>query len=523
LPLCNILLDESVQNNRESDSDCLALLFDQRAPEAKSVRMSRKNGDLRNAALALALMALLGVALIFVFPGCPEQDTDYHFLGARTAWSNPWLFVDVWGRPLYTTLYALPALLGFTAARFFAAGIGVAIAWQTWRLACDLRLERPWLVIPFLLGQPVFFELFPDLLTEPLFALVFVVALRWHLRGWTRRGMLAASLLPLARPEGVFLCLLWGVWVLAENINSTASPQPSAYRRLISAVPSTLILASGVFIWWIAATCITHDPLFIVHNWPSTWHQDIYGRGTLFSYSQRALEFTGILLLPFVLGLWRKMRAWTWIPVTTSFFLLFFLHTLFRAYGLFGEAGYPRYMVSVAPAIAVLTLEGWNTITSRIEKWPPFASRVLGSTVLSVSLVASFLYLDSFPWARDPIAIREMYDWLHEHPEPYKRLVWSNARMCIVAGLTLKESPSLRSSSRETTLALLQDAPSGTLVFWDDHLGPDWFGLTAADIESIGYKCLRTRRYSLPGVVALDVGGIRSFNREVELSLLFKP
>ena len=101
-------------------------------------------------------MALLGVALISLFPGGPEQDTDYHFLEARTAWNSPWLFVDVWGRPLYTTFYALPALLGFTPARFFAVGIGVAIAWQTWRLAVDLRLERAWLVILFLLGQPVF-------------------------------------------------------------------------------------------------------------------------------------------------------------------------------------------------------------------------------------------------------------------------------------------------------------------------------------------------------------------------------
>jgi len=486
--------------------------------------MSRNSNDLRNAAIALALMALLGVALIFLFPGCPEQDTDYHFLKARTAWSNPWLFVDVWGRPLYTTFYALPAFLGFTAARFFAVGIGVAIAWQTWRLACDLGLERAWLVTPLLLGQPVFFELFPDLLTEPLFALVFVVALRWHLRGWTRRGMLAASLLPLARPEGVFLCLLWGVWVMAKNINPTASLQASIYWKLIRTVPSTLILAAGVFLWWIAATYITRDPLFILHNWPSTWHQGVYGRGTLFSYSLRASEITGLLLAaPFVLGLWCKMRAWTWIPVTTSFLLLFFLHTLFRAYGLFGEAGYPRYMVSVAPAIAVLTLAGWNATALRIEKWPRFTSGVLGSIVLGVSLAANFCYLDSFPTARDAIAIREMSDWLHEHPEPYKQLVWSNARMCIVSGLTLKESPSLRSFSREATLALLRDAPSGTLVFWDDHLGPHWFGLTAAEIENNGYKRLRTRRYSLPGVLVWDVGGNRSFNREVELSLLLKP
>jgi hypothetical protein len=478
-----------------------------------------KANDRRNAAIALGSMALLGVALIFLFPGAPEQDTDYHFLEARTAWSNPWLFVDVWGRPLYTTFYSLPALMGFTAARFFAVGIGVAIAWQTWRLARDLCLERAWLVIPLLLGQPVFFELFPDLLTEPLFALVFVVALRWHLRGQTKLGMLAASLLPLARPEGVFLCLVWAIWVVAKKINSLTSTPASLYRNLIRTVPSTLILAAGVFSWWIAATWITRDPLFILHNWPATWHQDKYGRGTLFSYGQRASEFTGVLLaVPFGLGLWYKMRASSWIPLTTSFLLLFLLHTFFRAYGLFGEAGYPRYMVSVAPAIAVLSLAGWNVIACRLEKWSRF-SGALGSAVLGVSLVQNFLYLDSFPAARDPIAIREMSGWFQEHPKPYKRLVWSNARMCIISGLTLVQSPSLSSSNRETTLALLRDAPSGTLVFWDDHFGPGWFGLTAVEIEKNGYNLLRTQGYSLPGILIGDIGG----DRDLELSLLLKP
>jgi len=371
-------------------------------------------------------------------------------------------------------------------------------------------------VIPLLLGQPVFFELYPDLLTEPLFALVFAVALRWHLRGWTRRGMLAASFLPLARPEGVFLCLLWGLWTVTGNESPVLSLKAVDWR-IVRAFPSTLMLASGVCLWWMVATCITRDPLFILHNWPATWHQDVYGRGTLFSYGQRAVEFIGLLpAAPFLIGLWSKLRVRRWIPITSSFLLLFLLHTLFRAYGLFGEAGYPRYMVSVAPAIALLTLAGWNTIATRIEDWPRFASRLLGATILVVALLSNFFYLDSFLSARDPIAIREMSDWLKAHPQSYKRLVWSNARMCIVSGLTLEQSPSLSTSSHEATLALLRDMPTGTLAFWDDHFGPDWFGLTAADIESIGYKLVRTRRYSLPGLV------VRGGDREVELSLLLK-
>jgi hypothetical protein len=115
-----------------------------------------------------------------------------------------------------------------------------------------------------------------------------------------------------------------------------------------------------------------------------------------------------------------------------------------------------------------------------------------------------------------------MSNWLHEHPQPYKRLTWSNARMCIVSGLTLRESPA-PPSGRQANLALPRDASPGTLVFWDDHFGPDWFGLTASDIENIGYKRIRTRRYSLPGLVMLDVSGNAFFNHEIELSLLLKP
>src|ERR1700741_2879164 len=159
-------------------------------------------------------MAVVGVLLIFLFPGSPEQDVDYHFCVARPAWVDHSYFVDVWGRPLFTALFAPVALLGFIPARFFALAISVAAAWQTYRLACDLRMSCAWLVFPFLLGQQTFFELYSNLFTEPLFALVLVIALRHHFSGRIKSGMLVASLLPLARPEGVFVCLLWGAWVL---------------------------------------------------------------------------------------------------------------------------------------------------------------------------------------------------------------------------------------------------------------------------------------------------------------------
>ena len=196
------------------------------------------------------------------------------------------------------------------------------------------------------------------------------------------------------------------------------------------------------------------------------------------------------------------------------------MHTLFRAYGLFGEAGYPRYMVSVAPAIAVLTLAGWNRIALLSVNWSPFAAHALGWMVLSVSLALSFLYLDSFSSARDPVAIREMSDWFHQHPEPYKRLIWSNARMCIDFGLTLRESPSLGSSNsgsysgRAAKCALGARSFSGTTI-------SDRIGLVSLPLK---LRAAVTRPFAAEAIRypdwlrAMPVG-----NREIDLSLLLKP
>jgi hypothetical protein len=499
----------------------------------------------RFALIALVFMAVIGVLLIFLFPGSPEQDVDYHFLMARTAWGDHSYFVDVWGRPLFTALFAPVALLGFVPARFFALAISVAAAWQTYRLACDLRLSRAWLVIPFLLGQQTFFELYSNLFTEPLFALVLVVALRLHISGRINLGMLVASLLPLARPEGVFVCLFWGIWVAVDVWRSEFGVrrladlgQRPVDRRAVSRLGSIVILATGVVGWWFAAFLLTGDPLFILHNWPATWHTDMYGHGTFLSYGQRAQEFAGVVLVvPFLVGLFRGFRSWSFSLITSVFLVLFLLHSIFVKYGLFGEAGFPRYMVSVAPAIAVLTLEGWNTIFS-VKLLRRFAA-IAAWVVVIFSILQSVHYLDSMIWARDAVAIDDMdREWQPrmdtnrdgrriDANKSVPGLIWSNGQMCIVLNRNLKGSPP--AGNREKLLALLEKAPQGTIVFWDSEIGPNWFGTTAGEVEGRGYKLLTKRHYSLPALIfppgrfpwaAWLFPAIRS--REIDLSLLEK-
>jgi hypothetical protein len=470
--------------------------------------------------------------MAFLFDDSCQLDGGVHFLFAKWAWHHPELFVGVWSRPLYTLIYAFPALSGYRAARIFTVLICLAIAWQTGRLAKDLRIRRAPLAIALVWLQPSFFLFCADNMTEPIFALAFVIALRLHHRGHRTTGMLIASLLILARPEGFFLGILWCVWAAECGLRIAdcglkrkfliLNPH-SAFRIPHSAFP---ILATGSFIWWLSALIITGDPLFIKHNWPSNWPLTgtIYGAAGLTAYPIRLPEIVGPLLLaPFFFGLYYLIKRRELFTITSAFLLLFGLHTVLRAFGLLGSAGYPRYMIAVSPAIAIITLVGWNEISDR---WFSRASRPIrtacAALIISISAVINLLYADGAEWSRDARAIAEVHSWFESHPLPITRLIWSEPYSCILFGRDPWENP-VFTHEREKDLLLLSNSARGTLAVWDEKVGPKWHGLKPSDFEEAGYRLLYSRSFILSGYILksswFGLGG----PREQVIYLFYKP
>ncbi len=444
--------------------------------------------------LWLGIVSLAGVALAVFYPDSYQQDGGHHYLFARNAWKHPSMFVGVWSRPLFTFLYAFPALLGYAAAKLFTVLICAVTAWQTYRIAQEQGLERPALTIPLLFLQPSFFLLSADTMTEPIFALVFAVALRMHLQGRIVAGMIVASMMILARPEGFLLGVMWGVWVLVDKRGP-----PNRLHRL----PATLLLASGAFLWWLAALLITGDPLFIKNNWPSDWGamDARYGTGSIAIYLIRLPEIAGPLLcVVFLFGLGLLMARRQMGAVTSAFLTLFVLHSVFRAFGIFGAAGYPRYFVCVAPAIALITLAGWNALARGLALAPRFAATTAGVAVLFISAVFTVSYADAAIFVRDAHAIEEMYAWFEKHPRPVAKVLWSQAYMCILFDCDIHDKPPF-GKDKVANLAMLEKWPKNTLIFWDKETGPSWYGIKADDLEAAGYERLRSHSYSLEGLL----------------------
>ena len=485
----------------------------------------------RVAAAWLVAFGLAGCALVALYPDSYQQDAGHHFLKAQWAWSTPSHFVSVWGRPLFTTVYAFPALGGYVPAKLFTVVLALLTAWQTWRLARDRGLARAELSIPLLFLQPSYLLLCSDTLTETLFALVFVIALRLHLKGRVVAGMLVASLMILVAPWGFFLGCLWGVWVLADGRDG---------KRWWSRLPWTLLLASGVALWWLAALAITGDPAWIKHDWPQDWKTEgRYGTGPWWWYGRQLfMEILGpVLLVPFVAGVVACLRKrQLGLELSSVAVLLGLLAVMFTC-GLFNAAGYARYLVCVAPAFALILLAGWNLLAD--APWmsrAPKAVRIglAGAALLLAGLVALF-YVDGWGFGRDARAVAEMRDWFTlseaakggrvegfgKKPRPISRLAWSQAYMCIAFNRNPAERPPF-TGDKEANLALLRACRSGTLVFWDRDTGPAWHGVSPGDLEAIGYIRLRSQTYLLEGrffkTPRLGHGGVRT----QEMHLFYK-
>src|SRR5262245_60663008 len=448
------------------------------------IRYFRDDRSLRRALAWLAFFAAIGVAMVLLYRDADQQDSGYHFLFARWAHRHPQYFIGVWARPLFTLLYFPFAQFGYAAAKFFTVIISLATAWQTFRLARQIGFDRAEMAIPLLFLQPSFFLLSSTVLTQPLFVLIFVLSLRLHLSGRIKTGMIVASLLILVRPEGFFIGVLWGVWVLTERLGDGAtgrrgdgatgrrggkslglSSRPVAPSPSLSV--SLLLLATGAFAWWLAAYLIMRDPLWIVHDWPSDWRPDgkANGTGPIWWYVASLPLIVGPLLVaPFISGLWRLLKRREFMCGVSAFLVLFVAHSLMFWRGWFGSAGYARYFVCVSPAVALITLAGWNEMAEWRAKFFGAARNSLAATAIAGSFLVSVFYVDTWKFTRDARAVDEMFEWFRANERPVARMICSQAYMWIVFDRDQSECPPF-TADREHNMSLIRQSPPRTLVF----------------------------------------------------------
>ena len=99
-------------------------------------------GDRARALFVIAALFLYWVLYALKSSELYSDDDVSHFLMARYAPWHPKLFLDIWGRPLFTLLYCPGSQLGLTGARLTSAVIGAVTCWLVYLYAKDSGYPR---------------------------------------------------------------------------------------------------------------------------------------------------------------------------------------------------------------------------------------------------------------------------------------------------------------------------------------------------------------------------------------------
>ena len=445
--------------------------------------------------LCLGLFAFL-VFWAMLFPYTGDGDSVLHYLNARDAVSSPVSALHAWARPGVKLLMAPFAMHGILATRAGMALITVIVAWQTIRVAGELRIPHPLLAGPMLLWQSMVFALASDTMTEMPMALGVILAIRLWINGWRKSSALLVGFLPMFRPEGFFLGVLWGVMVLAASESGRTWKSGHGWR-----IVTLALMTVGLLTWAAACWALTdnHDPLYVLHiwNWPPGSYA-AYGTGPLLHHVLRWPQYCGEpLTVLFILGILPSARRRGMGLPWAVWLLVFGVHTILYWRGWFASCGLMRIFGCTSPVTALICLHGWNWIADKFAAREPAARRIslraagiLGALICTIGALGQYVldtaHYDCFPIVRCSNYIRENHLL---GPETH----FFTGNQIATAALDFPPHPVCvmdTPCNGEEIRKNLIDLPIGSIGVWDNRQAAVWHSHRIEDLAGHGFSIL---------------------------------
>jgi hypothetical protein len=303
--------------------------------------------------LTLAILLVLALASNGVFdPG----DGINHYLIARYSWKHPALFLDHWGKPMYTLLASTFAQCGYQGVVFFNILLHVSTGWLTWKIAEKLKIPFAPLAAPLAIFAPMALPVAMSGLTETLFAFVLLTGIYLVISGRYGMAAILISFLPFVRTEGFFLAPFFGLFFLLRG------------ERI-----AVLLLATGTVLYSIIGGLYYHNLLWIIDLNPYQGAKDIYGSGSFWHFISLN-EFiwgwgmTGLLVMSLIVYVFPKQMKTNaerleLILILGIFIFFLLMHSVFWWKGWFGSLGLHRVMACTMPLAAIMSLRGFQLLT----------------------------------------------------------------------------------------------------------------------------------------------------------------
>lgn len=317
-------------------------------------------------AVYIILSVLFLLQLVFVFNSIDfygGADNITHFRTARYAFKYPELFLDQWGKPVYTTLVAPFALLSIQFARMFNVLAGLAAIFFTVKLIRLSGEKFNLLPVFFIAFSPMYFLLMQSCLTEILFSFVLVLSFWLFFSNRYLWAAIALSFIPFVRTEGI---VIFPLFIIALFL-----------VKKYWAIP--LLLVGSVF-YTLVGYPHYQDWLWIIHQMPYSMGDSFYGSGKLSHFVEQSPYIFG---WPFLVFLVIGLVVWTYkavkpFRITEKPFLFYFLiagsfvgffaaHSYVWWKGTGGSLGLIRVIASVVPMAAIIAMIGFNALATKIK------------------------------------------------------------------------------------------------------------------------------------------------------------
>ncbi len=399
-----------------------------------------------------------------------------HFIIAKFSWQHPNLFLDSWGKPLFTLLSSPFAQFGFNGMIVFNAMLFVSTSIYAIKITDRFDLKFKWLMPFLLIGAPVYFNMVIAGMTEILFSAVLIASLYYLIKEQYVIAAVLFSFIFFVRPEGLIVFPFYLIFFLLRSWKHS------------------FLLMTGGFVYSLAAYFMLDNMFLFIEYDQYPGAKEIYGAGEFFHFFKYYNQIIGkslvyLLLLGLVLvgikfirtlkrkkGKIIKSRIIIWqILVTLPFLAVVFTHSYLWWKGLKGSLGLLRVLATVTPLASLLALYGINGAYNVFKKkknstwiFNIIAFIIAGSLIFSLSLEVE-LPIRPKPAER---LISKTSTWINKQGFNGK-IFWLAPYFTYVSGADPYDE-----EKTGFLWGLDQEKPSKTLeqgdiIVWDSHFGPN--------------------------------------------------
>jgi len=418
----------------------------------------------------LILTGLVFSVLAFITE-IPEGGADNyaHFNIARWAFRYPHLFLDHWGKPVFTILSAPFAQFGFAGVRILNTIAGLLTAWYTWKLAELLKFKYSWFAAVVVIFTPIYFIMMSTGMTEVVFSLILVISVYLFFREKYILSAIFISFIFLARTEGLAFLLPFLIALVL--------------KKHYKAIP---FLATGFVVFsFIGGVYHYHDFLWLINERPyATGGPSVYGRGSWYHFFTVMPNYFGkTLRILLILGSVAMIVKWILdkAKLTGEAFLLillilgtfwgyFFIHSYLWWKGE-TSAGLQRVMAGVSPMIGIMAIVAAN-LAARYIRLKTIKIAVLA--VLSAILVYDSVdfYKRSIGYDLTAEVLKRTTKWLKESGSVNHKLVMHNPYFSFATEIDAWDNNVVQYgfSNNDAPETGLLDS---TIFIWDAHFSPN--------------------------------------------------